>query len=461
MKERIGFASYPDFSGNSKALFEDMVKNNSNYELIWFCKDKKNAEKLNNIGINAICDKDEGFIEEFNKTKIIINTHDYYMDIKKDYQVFINLWHGLGPKKIGTLADIELDWIYKFSMKNDYLIANGELGRVIFPAIFNKPIEYVKQFSQPRYKWLFENKGKENLQKLLNIDVKKYNKILMYAPTFKKGIGREDSKFNENNILNLNEYDESVLNDYLEKNNILLLLKLHPVEESNLKVIDSNNIIKLSDEIMLDSFITINELLDGVDLLISDYSSIYIDYINLERPVLFLDTDKTEYEKNRGIIFDSLDFWWMAGPKVHDINSFVYEVDKLFNETSYYREERKTFNKLVNGTIDKTNEKLIDFINNIKSKDKKIENNYGISLLEKKNDLLSAKINDMQKLLDKYKNETVIKQEEINNYSKELEYVKKEYEIIYKELESIKYSRSYRIIQKLKKIKSKNKNMER
>ena len=281
----------------------------------------------------------------------------------------------------------------------------------------------------------------------------------MYAPTFKKGIGRVDSKFNENNLLNLNEYDERVLIDYLEKNNILLLLKLHPVEESDIKYIESNNIIKLSDNVMLDNFITINEILDGVDLLISDYSSIYIDYINLERPIIFLNTDKEEFENNRGILFDSLDFWMEAGPQVHDINSFMYQVDKLLNDQNYYKVERKKFNRLMNGEIDTTNEKLIDFITNINLKEKNSENNYGNSLLEKKNNLLKDQINDMQKnindmmiIINDYKSEISLQQTEIDNYNSKLEYVRKEYENISKELESIKYSRSYKMISKIKKI---------
>lgn len=452
MKERIGFASYPDFSGNSKALFEDMNNKDCIYELIWFCKDAIISKKLNNLGIKAICDKDENFIEEFNKTKIIINTHDYFMDIKKENQIFINLWHGLGPKKAGTLIDKETDWIYKFSTKNNYLIAPSEFGRFVLSSVLNINMENTKQFPQPRYKWLFENKGKENLQKLLNIDLKKYNKILMYAPTFKKGIGRNDSTFNENNLLNLKEYDEEILIDYLEKNNILLLLKMHPVEENNIKNIESDNIIKLSDDIMLENFITINEILDGIDLLISDYSSIFIDYANLERPMIFIDTDREEFEKNRGIIFDSLDFWWEAGPIVNNIEMLIKELNNLLKNSNYYKEERKKFNKLVNGKKFKTNKDLINFINNLDIYDIKNQENCATPLLEKRIALLKQQIIDMQDEINISNNELYNKKIEIERIKDELTFVRQEHDKVFKELESIKYSKSYRLIAKIKKV---------
>lgn len=456
MKEIIAFSSFPDYSGNCKALFEDMNKVDCKYDLVWFCKEKEVAEKLNKFGIKAIYDKDENFLDEFNKVKIMINTHDDYIMLKNDNQIFINLWHGLGPKKMGTFVDKETEWLYNFSTKTDYVVAASEFGRVTFTAVFNKPMEHIKQFSQPRYKWLFENKGRKNLENILQKDLKKYKKIIMYAPTFKKGIGKEDATFNEENLLNLKLYDENILTDYLEKNNILLILKLHPVEENQIKEVKSNNIIKLNDEVMLENFITINEILDGIDLLISDYSSIYIDYINLERPVIFLDTDKVEYEKNRGIIFNSLDFWWSAGPKVHSIEDFTEEVDKLLSDDEYFKMQRKQFNKLVNGEIDKTNKGLIEFIEKIDKELVDKNNNNDISLLEKNNKLLKEQIiqikNNCKEQINKYIEKNELKQSEINNLNCEIRYVRKEYEKVYKELESIKYSRSYKMIKRIKKI---------
>ena len=217
MEKTIGFASFPDFSGNSKALYEDM--SNCKCNLIWFCKDRNIADRLKQKGINAVWEKDEIFQAEFKKVNILINTHDDYLDLKQDNQIFINLWHGLGPKKGGVLLENEIDWNYKFCTKNDYLIAPSEFGRFIYSTTFNMPFYKVKQFPQARYKWLFENKGKDNLEKVLNTNIKKFNKIIMYAPTFKQGLGRKETQVNDNNILNLNYYEEDELVNFLEQNN--------------------------------------------------------------------------------------------------------------------------------------------------------------------------------------------------------------------------------------------------
>ncbi len=458
MKKRIGFSSYPDFSGNAKAIYEDLINMPNKCDLIWFCRDENIANRLTENGINAVWDKRDTFEEEFGRIEILISTHDDYINLKKDNQIFINLWHGLGPKKVGTFLKSETNWIYNFSTKVDYIIATSEFGKMVFSTAFNIPMERVKQFPQARYKWLFEKDGKKNLEIVLKKDLTKYKKIIMYAPTFKKGIGKVDSEINKDNVLNLNRYDEKILIDYLEKNNILLVLKLHPVEENAIKEIESDYISILKDEEMLKEFITINEILNGVDLIISDYSSLYIDYINLERPVLFLDTDKEDFEKNRGIIFETLDFWWLPGPSVHSIDKFVEETVKLLNDDQYYQTERQKFNKIVNSYAKTSNKELIDFILNAKKSDtEQLEFNY--SLMKKSQYILKNENKELIQENRKLQNENLLlgnNNEKLLKSNKELadgnKWIMGEYEKINQEYEKIICSRSYKYIQIIKKF---------
>ena len=205
-----------------------------------------------------------------------------------------------------------------------------------------------------------KSNGKENLEKILNISLNNYNKVIMYAPTFRNGLGEINGNLNSKNILNLEEYDEQKLIGYLESNNYLLILKMHPSEENIIKLDNkTKNIIILKDEDMLRNIITINEVLNGIDLLIADYSSIYIDYINLLRPILFINTDIEKYKKERGIFFNSNTFWF-PGPQVKRIDDFINEVDKLLNDKQYYNKERIEFNNIINDSAEMSCDKIID-----------------------------------------------------------------------------------------------------
>lgn len=92
MRKTIAFSSFPDYSGNSKALFEDFNKINDEHDLVWFCKDKNIADKLNKKGIKAIWDKSEVFEkEEFNLTRKELDSIIYsrsYKIMKKLTNIF-------------------------------------------------------------------------------------------------------------------------------------------------------------------------------------------------------------------------------------------------------------------------------------------------------------------------------------------------------------------------------------
>lgn len=67
-KIKIGFTSTPDFSGNSKALYEKIKNNNiEKFDIKWFVKDEEEKNRLRKLGIKVVSEKDEQFEEELNK----------------------------------------------------------------------------------------------------------------------------------------------------------------------------------------------------------------------------------------------------------------------------------------------------------------------------------------------------------------------------------------------------------
>ncbi len=440
-KIRIAFSSFPDFSGNSKALYEAIVRKNiKKYELVWLIKDKKVCDILNEKGIKSFWEKDEHFLEEYHKAKIVFLTHDDYINDKKDDQILISLWHGIGPKKSGFALHTEKDetFINNFSKAIDYMVTPSEFDIAMFSYLFTVSPYAFLQYIQPRYEYLKISDGKKNLHKLLKLDLNKYKKIIMYSPTFRTGLSQINGELSKDNIININKYKEQDLQKYLEDNNYLLIIKMHPSEESKIQIpSECKNIVMLKDSVMLDSFITINEVLNGVDLLITDYSSIYTDYVSLLRPILFLDTDINKYEHDRGITYDS-DLWF-PGPSVNNYEDFKTEISKLLADSNYYKKERENFNKLINNNLELSNDKFID---EILMNDRLIDNPKILSV-NKKNQLLKKEIKELKRERDEIIAQKNAIEEEKNQY--------------YKELEAIHYSRSYKMIQKVKKFIGKDK----
>lgn len=82
------------------------------------------------------------------------------------------------------------------------------------------------------------------------------------------------------------------------------------------------------------------EVLGAGDLLITDYSTIYNDFLFMNKPTIFVITDIEEYRKNRGLALEPYDFW-SAGPKVNSQQELQQEILKCLNDFNYYKDERE------------------------------------------------------------------------------------------------------------------------
>jgi len=128
-------------------------------------------------------------------------------------------------------------------------------------------------------------------------------------------------------------------------------LKLHPFEEekilSHYSFSDNPNFMLLTNSKLQEKQYDIYDILGSIDILITDYSSIYFDYLLINRPILFMPVDLEEYSKKRGFVLEPYEFW-TPGPKVTTIEKLVEELNIFIQNPDYYIEERKLINSLVN-----------------------------------------------------------------------------------------------------------------
>lgn len=140
-------------------------------------------------------------------------------------------------------------------------------------------------------------------------------------------------------ILFLFEYSRLARSEYfLSEIKILLIVKLHPMDI--LQTVD----FPLFTNIMImkqnDFSFQLYPLLGATDFLLTDYSSVWIDYDILDRPMGFVMNDIDEYQKSRGLTFDNISEV-LPGPILSDLESL-----KSFLKTpeTYKKETQKKFN---------------------------------------------------------------------------------------------------------------------
>lgn len=367
-KLNITFCSFPDFSSNAKPLYEYMYKKyGDKFNYTWIVYNEDSLKKLKEKGVNAILIGTDDFKKYISTTDVFFTTQGNLDGDKTSKSVYVELWHGIGPKPTGYMCKnpSDADRIGYNNMRKifDYVVAPNDFWRTIYSSKFHVEYSRTVGLGMPKLDYFKYSDGKRNIEKILNVDVKKYKKLIIYMPTFKNGFNHCDSKdVNINNIFNFESYDEEELIKYLRKNKYLLCVKRHPGDNSNYVRVESEYIKNIDDKLLFDNDLSINEIINAFDMLITDYSSIGVEYSYFKRPILYAVGDYDEYEKNRGIVFSNVDFW-LNGPKVKKISDFFVETDRLFSDETYYAPERNRANRLFfSGMIDGGCDRICNFL---------------------------------------------------------------------------------------------------
>jgi CDP-glycerol glycerophosphotransferase (TagB/SpsB family) len=286
------------FSGNSKELFLYLSKN-SNYHCVWFTSSEKILKDLKKKGYHAESSrKIMEPVKIIKAAKYIFITHGFGDVLLVDFSprtVVVHLDHGSAIKLIGH--GLKASFLNVFQRKvHDYwnnrityLIVCSEETKRIKKFSYNLPPERVVVTGYPRNKTLEENSAdiQNELRKKLNFE--NSEEILLYAPTFRD--------YPIQNPLDDNFLKS--LDNILINQNKILLYKPHPFEKKidlseykNIKSIDPN--------------VDINDLLVVADLLITDYSGVFFDYLLTLRPILFFPYDLEKYTSARNFFYPSV-----------------------------------------------------------------------------------------------------------------------------------------------------------
>jgi CDP-ribitol ribitolphosphotransferase len=280
---RISFIidSRESFKGNLDYIKNEFEKR-GDFEFHFFYKDKLSLGSFKNLsGSKYIFLNDNFFPLAF-------------MDFKSENEI-VQLWHAPGAsKKFGGSVDIESrEILSKISENTDCLIVTSKNIIDYYAEAFQMPKNKIKALGLPRMDYYFEN---HDLDKLKADFCKKYNvlpdkKIILYAPTF-----RDEEKYNNVfNYLDLDEFNRQLGEDYV------LALRLHP----KIKNFYRDDISSEGKYVDVSNFESEQELMMISDILITDYSSIMIEYSALDKPTVFFTYDLDEYLTNeRGFYYD-------------------------------------------------------------------------------------------------------------------------------------------------------------
>ena len=336
-----------EFTENAKALFDYMVENgyNNTFELFWIVENPEDYKEFQNKNITFISykwatsectEKQEKYYRPICLAKYVFFTSacNFVRNARKD-QTRVQLWHGQGFKNRALFS--------KFEKRYEYMTVMSQTYADIHAEIFGLREDQILITGIPKQDWLFH---KISQQEFYDLGIPKAEKYIFWLPTFKAATKKLEKmavsvKQTDTGFSVVEELVQAKeLNDFLKERNIVMVIKLHHAQNQDIIAdINDSNIVLLNHDVLSERHLHINQILDYADALISDYSSVAVDYLLLDRPIGFAVGDFEDYKKNRGFIFDDIENW-LPGNMIFEFSEFCNFVDEVSNGIDSSKEKR-------------------------------------------------------------------------------------------------------------------------
>lgn len=336
-----------DFSDNARALYEYMLAQgyNEKYELIWLVKNPAEfgQYKVKNVrflsfdwSVSSDGDERDAYYEALCLARYIFFTDAYgFARNCRNDQIRIQLWHGCGYKTRVNFSRCE--------KRYEYMTVISDTYAEVYAGAFGLRRDQMLVTGYAKQDWLFYP-IKDMCE---TIGIPRFDKYIFWMPTFrmaKKGLSNlnEYSFDNQTGLPIVGTFEElGVLNNILAKNNVGLVVKLHPFQDkSKVSEINMTNIVMINNDILVEKDIQINQLLGNADALISDYSSAAVDYMLCDRPIAFTLDDVEEYESSRGFFFGNI-HEWLPGKELYDFSDFLGFIQEVIDGVDSTESKRK------------------------------------------------------------------------------------------------------------------------
>lgn len=336
----IIFESERDYSDNSWALYKYMRTKYSNYQFVWLTHEKKRYNECKRTKFvyhpYSFTPSSAWYIA---RAKYIFYTHGLgnYLRPRKE-QVIMNLWHGIAIK--GTKSNYN-----KSAPTFTHLIYLGEKNKKAQANFLKCDEKYLVLLGYPRNDILINNKDKGYNNPFTPKDFK--GKVVIWMPTYRKCNNKFLSEENCETNTGLPLFNDiemlKQLNDFLNSINVTIIVKIHHLQTLNdVFQVKFKNIIFVTDNDIAKKNLQLYQVLGKSDALLTDYSSVSIDYLLINRPIGYILDDLEEYEKGRGKFqFENVKEV-LAGYHIYNINqlyNFLLEISKEIDSTKKIRNE--------------------------------------------------------------------------------------------------------------------------
>lgn len=326
-----------DFRDNTRYLYQHLIENhyNDQYKIICAVKNDQDfaGESVKNVsfvkpmqGVKAYLTSGHVFYS-FGKIPIVPGKNQYVMQ----------MWHGTSFK---GFAENQTKTNSQKTQFYTHVFASSEYFKPIVQKKFSCAPDRVFVCGHPRTDMLYKTEPK--------YDLGEFKKIIVWLPTFRKSSFLGMSDGDANMLIPLFDVEDlEQLDTFLAGINVKVIVKLHPAQDvSEINVDRFTHLDLMTHKQFMKNQYDLYALLRHADALVTDYSSVFYDYLLLNRPIGFTEDDVDSYKDSRGFAVDPDAF--RPGMRLRTKADFYQFVQLLAEGKDAFQEARNQINCLSN-----------------------------------------------------------------------------------------------------------------
>ena len=272
----LGCSSGSTINGNAKALFYFSMNNRCKVDGHLFLRNKALVRMLQeSYPDNVHYSYSLKALMLFVTAKALVITHGVYdlapFSCTKRNQKLINIWHGFPIKHLG-IDDNSLTEQQKINALGNFdgLITMSEEERQIMSRAYKTEISNVWVTGYPR-----NDEMLKPTKRLANeLPYTEGKRVILYAPTYRDN--------GTTKLFPFENFDLDKFDKFLKQMNAIILLRVHKNELAKHNLKETNN-IRVCDSSVIPEM---NDFLADISILVTDYSSIYIDILLIDKPMI-------------------------------------------------------------------------------------------------------------------------------------------------------------------------------
>lgn len=324
-----------NYSDSPKYIYEYIAQNHPEYECVWAINDGAKIP----YGAKTVKRFSFQYAYYLAVSKyLVFNVRPPLWYRKREEQVFLETWHGTPLKRlvfdqeeVTSASPKYKQQFYRQRKDWDFLVSANPFSTKTFRSCFLYEGEML-EYGYPRNDILYWPNKDEIAQQLKEkLGIPKDKKTILYAPTW-----RDDQHYGSGQYKFELALDLKLMKEHLQDDYVVLLRTHHYIS-------DHIDVSGLGDFVInLSSYDDISEIYLISDICITDYSSVFFDYANLKRPILFYTYDFDKYKNQlRGFYIDMNTE--VPGPLLYTSEQVVQAIEDIDEITEEYKERYDQF----------------------------------------------------------------------------------------------------------------------